>query len=142
LHDKRIGYGKCGVKRVWTATDTAGNTASTEQEIQFTSPGQPAVTFPSFTIVACGELEHVTKEKLLPSIVVVHPCGLPTNVTFYDPSESTSCDVTFTRQWTVMDDCGAEVKSTQTIQVLQLQLPTSPAVSFPDISLFIQPKLG
>ena len=118
--------GECGVLRVWNATDDAGNTAYINQEIMFTSPREATVKFPDDAIVPCGDLQQVTDDSMLPAIKVEHPCGLPVNITYTDPSEAGRCEVTFNRQWLLTDDCGGQVSHSQQIQILKLQIPDTP----------------
>ena len=118
--------GECGIIRVWNATDDAGNSAYTSQEIMFTSPQPANVQFPVDAIVPCGDLVQETKGLMLPAIKVVHPCGLPVNISYADPSESDRCGVTFTRHWSVTDDCGGHVTHSQQIRILDLQIPDTP----------------
>ena len=118
--------GECGILRVWNATDAAGNTAYSSQEILFTSPQPAKVQFPDDAIVPCGDLMQETKDLMLTAIKVVHPCGLPVNISYSDPSESGQCGVTFTRHWSVTDDCGGHVTHSQQIRILDLQVPDTP----------------
>ena len=118
--------GECGIIRVWNATDNAGNTAYTSQEIKFTSPRQPSVQFPDDATVPCGDLEQVTKTLMLPAVMVDHPCRLPVNISYADPNEAGRCGLIFNRLWSVTDDCGGQVSHSQRIQVLELQVPDTP----------------
>ena len=121
-----VASGECGIMRNWNATDAAGNTVHFSQEIMFTSPQPANVQFPGDSIVPCGDLMQETKEVMLPSIKVVHPCGLPVNISYTDPSESGRCGVIFTRLWSVTDDCGGHVTHQQQIRILELQVPDTP----------------
>ncbi|CAG2191762.1 unnamed protein product [Mytilus edulis] len=51
----------CGIKRVWTATDAAGNEANQTQVILFESPTPIRLLFAKEAVVACGDIDDFTK---------------------------------------------------------------------------------
>ena len=116
----------CGVLREWTATDAAGNSGSMHQQITFTSPRPAKVQFPRNAQVPCGDLDIVTKEVMMPSVKVIHPCNLPVNISFIDPNGDGQCGVTFNRTWQVTDDCEGSLRYFQLIKMLEPQIPLTP----------------
>ena len=118
----------CTLNRVWIASDKAGNTATLTQSITFFSPIPPAISAPKHISIPCGSIEDAIESAsdLAKSIIVLHPCGRPTELTFMDSTDVNRCGFTFTRTWFASDDCGNQATFQQTIRVLDQQLPDSP----------------
>lgn len=116
----------CASIRVWTATDSAGNAAMSNQDIQISSPRPPVVSSPSQISVACGSLVDASSNLADNNISVQHPCNRPLSFGFSDSANLTQCGFTFSRVWEVMDDCGSSVIFTQVIRVLDQQFPDGP----------------
>ncbi|XP_041361403.1 uncharacterized protein LOC121377467 [Gigantopelta aegis] len=117
----------CTVRRLWEATDSAGNTASTIQRISFTSPKPAHISAPARLVVACNQFPDSTQstdDDL--TIDVTHPCNRSVVITHTDSVSSIRCGTTFTRNWVVTDDCGEVTRFQQTIQILALQYPDYP----------------
>ena len=118
--------GGCGLTRMWTATDSAGNIARSNQSITFLNPQAPTVSTPNMITVACGNVEEVSSSLASDNITVHHPCDRPVTLSFSDSASITQCGFTFTRIWTIADDCGRSTLFTQTIRVLDQQFPDGP----------------
>ena len=116
----------CTVRRVWTTTDEAGNSASVTQTITFTSPRPPQITAPSEIAIPCGSVEDAIRNAAQTNLLVIHPCGRPVNVTYNDSTSVDRCGFTFTRNWRAQDDCGSTSVFMQTIRVLDQQFPDGP----------------
>lgn len=116
----------CSVRRVWSATDNAGNNASFTQTITITNPLPPRILTPSEIVIPCGSVEEAFQNAVQANLTIVHPCDRPVTVTFADSAQIDQCGFTLTRTWIVMDDCGTSSNLQQTVRVLDLQLPDSP----------------
>lgn len=123
----------CSLQRVWSAFDEAGNSKTLTQTITFTGLQAPTIDFPADSVVPCSVASELTNqaEELRKTVNITHPCNRPVNVTYQDSTDDIDrCGFTFTRTWTVTDDCGQSVSNErpQTIRVLPLLLPVSPQV--------------
>ena len=116
----------CALTRTWTATDRAGNTAQSSQSITFQNPQPPVIMTSNMITVACGNVEEVSSFLARENISVRHPCNRPVNLSFRDSATINRCGFTFTRVWTVLDDCGGSTLFTQTVRVLDQQFPDGP----------------
>ena len=58
--------------------------------------------------------------------VLSHPCNRSMNVSYQDSVEQKLCGDTFTRYWSVIDDCDNSVGFQQTVKILELQTPDYP----------------
>ena len=117
----------CAIRRIWTATDNANNSASLTQTISFTNPQPPNVSSPNEIAIPCGSVEEVIQDVGQATLNVIHPCGRPITLSFSDSSVVNRCGFTFTRRWMIQDDCGSSSTFLQLIRVLQQQFPDSPA---------------
>ena len=116
----------CTTRRVWNATDDAGNSAVLVQTITFTVPQPPLILTPSEIAIPCGNIEDAIQNTEQANLTVIHPCERPVNVSFSDSTSVDRCGFTFTRAWVVQDDCGTSTTFQQNIRVLDQQLPDSP----------------
>ena len=134
---KDIAGSGCSVKRNWTLVDDAGNKAEMIQFIIFISKRAPEITFEANTVVPCGSTSEITGNGGVfnQAIKVVHPCNRTVKITFQDSNVVDRCGFTFTRTWTVLDDCGEKATATQTIEILPLQVPESPQNSELNVDL-------
>ena len=117
----------CAIRRIWTAADNANNSASLAQTISFTNPQPPTISAPSEIAIPCGSVEEVIQDIGQTTLNVTHPCGRPITLSYSDSSVVNRCGFTFTRTWTIQDDCGSSSIFLQLIRVLQQQFPDSPA---------------
>ncbi len=118
--------GGCGLTRMWVASDRVGNVAYYNQIINFTNPQPPVVTTSNSSIVVpCGNVTEVSSNLASENITIHHPCNRPVNTTFRD-SADIRCDFTFTRSWTILDDCGGSALFIQTIRVFEQLFPKGP----------------
>lgn len=117
----------CAIRRIWTATDNANNSASLTQMISFTNPQPPNVSSPNEISIPCGSVEEVIQDVGQATLTVTHACGRPITLSFSDSSVVNRCGFTFTRTWMIQDDCGSSSTFLQLIRVLQQQFPDSPA---------------
>ena len=117
----------CGFRRVWTATDHAGNSATVSQiiSILITSQEGPTITSPTEVSVPCGSIESTISSANY-RLLVSHPCGRPITTSFIDSAVIDRCDFVFNRTWTVQDDCGNAITFMQTVRILDQRLPNSP----------------
>lgn len=125
LSYRDIPGGSCSFQRKWTATDQAGNSASVVQVINLSNPATPNVRYHRNATIACGSFEE-QQQDMRDAINVTHPCNRPITITHSDSVSSILCGTTFTRTWTIADDCGMRVSVGQRIRILPLQLPEYP----------------
>lgn len=120
--------GGCRLDREWTAEDWAGNTNSFTQIITFTSSQPPELSLPANKLLACGDPveDDRTAEDLVREGLLYHPCNRSMQVHYIDSIQQKLCGMTFTRTWTVEDDCGGTTQSYQTVTILELVLPEQP----------------
>lgn len=117
--------GSCSFQRKWIATDQAGNSASMMQDIKLTNPRGPTVSYHRNATIACGSFDE-QQQDMRDAINVTHPCGRPITITHVDSVPTILCGTTFTRTWTIADDCRQQVSVGQQIRILPLQLPDYP----------------
>ena len=116
----------CTLRRIWNASDDAGNNASLIQTITFTVPQPPQILTSRQITIPCGNVEDAIQNAEKTTLTVIHPCERPVKTTFTDSAPVDRCGFTFTRTWVVLDDCGTSSTLQQTIRVLDQQLPDSP----------------
>ena len=101
----------CYIRRTWTATDTAGNSAFMIQNIELEYP--PTVSMLSPVTFQCdstlSSVEVPTNTASAPN-----PCGLPLLLTHEDSVNDFTCPSDFVRNWTVRV-CNRMASSLQTI---------------------------
>ena len=117
--------GSCSFQRKWTAKDQAGNTNSKIQLINLSNLKEPTVSYHGTATIACGSFEE-QQQDMRDAINVTHPCDRPVTITYIDSVQTILCGTTFTRTWTIADDCGKQVSVGQRIRILRLQLPDYP----------------
>ena len=125
LTHQDIPGGSCSFERKWTAKDQAGNTASKIQVINLSNPTPPTVSYHANATIACGSFEE-QQQDMRDAINVTHPCDRPITITHVDSVPTILCASSFTRTWTIADDCGRQVSVHQKIRILSLQLPDYP----------------
>ena len=117
----------CGILRVWTGTDAAGNTANVTQEISILNPLPPFVQDPHVISVPCGSIDSIITNPLYSNLSVIHPCERPTMTSYTPVIQIDRCGFTVNRTWLIQDDCGINVTFQQTVHILDRQLPENPA---------------
>ncbi|XP_068683141.1 uncharacterized protein [Montipora foliosa] len=125
LNHQDIPGGGCSFHRKWTAKDQAGNSASKIQVINLNNPSPPTVIYHANATIACGSFEE-QQQDMRDAINVTHPCDRPVTITHVDSVPTILCASSFTRTWTIVDDCGSHVSVQQKIRILSLQLPDYP----------------
>ncbi|VDI13273.1 Hypothetical predicted protein, partial [Mytilus galloprovincialis] len=117
----------CGIQRVWTATDAAGNEATQTQVISFESPTPIRLLFAREALVPCGDIDDFTKSMQdYISNNINHPCGIPFKRISFTDSNINKCGITIIRTWHIEDSCGSTANGTQQIKILQLEVPVTP----------------
>ncbi|KAL9963564.1 hypothetical protein ACROYT_G027084 [Oculina patagonica] len=134
LTHQDIAGGSCSFQRKWTATDQAGNSASKTQVINLSNPSPPTVSYHGNATIACGSFEE-QQQDMRDAINVTHPCDRPITITHVDSVPTILCASTFTRTWTIADDCGKQVTVQQQIRILALQLPDYPKIGQVNVNL-------
>ena len=109
----------CLVRRTWTATDSAGNSALFSQTIHLEYV--PTITLLSPVVFQCdgtlGMIEIPTSTASAPN-----PCRLPLSLTHEDPVREFACPGNFVRNWTV-NICNNTSSMQQTIILYDLCPP-------------------
>ncbi len=118
----------CILERIWTATDEAGNEASQTQNITFTSTQPPELQLPLSVLLACGDPvnDDRSAEDLVNEGLLSHQCNRSMDVKYTDSTAQKYCGMTFTRTWTVTDDCGGQTQRDQTVIILEPSMPEQP----------------
>ena len=117
----------CGILRVWTGTDAAGNTVNVTQEINILNPLPPIVQDPHVISVPCGSIDSIIANPLYANLSVIHPCERPTTTSYTPFIQIDRCNFTVNRTWLIQDDCGINITFQQTVHILDQQLPENPA---------------
>ena len=73
------------------------------QIITLVSPQRPNVQYEPNLILACDVVAEARKiaERYRKAIIITHPCGRNTTLTFTDSVDPLICGITFTRSWKV-----------------------------------------
>lgn len=111
------------VRRVWTVTDSCGNTASAIQSITVQDSIPPTFVAPFQVTIECKEdLDNLDITGRV--LFVSDNCGIQ-DTTYRDSiTQVSSCVLTIQRFWTVRDECGNKTTKMQRIQVADTQGPT------------------
>ena len=109
----------CSIRRTWTATDAAGNSAFMIQHIDLDY--SPTVSLLSPLTFQCDST--LSSVEVLTSTASAHnPCGLPLLLTHEDSVSEFPCPGDFVRNWTVRV-CNRMTSSSQTIVLYDLCPP-------------------
>ncbi|MEO7514601.1 MAG: hypothetical protein ABIW93_02230 [Verrucomicrobiota bacterium] len=109
------------ILRLWTATDTCGNTINGQQTINVVDTQKPRITCPSISVQCVNDLPSAYNNLtafLTAGGTASDNCDA--DLTFSITSASSlagSCPGTMTRVYRVTDDCGNFAEATQTILV-------------------------
>ncbi|XP_072021322.1 uncharacterized protein [Amphiura filiformis] len=108
--------------------DAAGNIASVMQTLTFSNPQPPVLQLPTRLLLPCGDpIDDLrSSQELVEDGLLSHPCNRSMNVSYLDSIEQKLCGKSFTRYWSVIDDCGNSVGIQQAIKILELQMPDQP----------------
>ena len=114
LTQQDIPGSSCSFQREWIAKDQAGNSATKTQKINLNNPSPPTVSYHANATIACGSFEE-QQQDMRDAINVTHPCDRPITITHVDSVSTILCSSSFTRTWTIADDCGRQVSVQQKI---------------------------
>jgi len=110
------------VRRVWTATDDCGNTATAAQAFSFHDNNAPTLSgIPADTVIYCEALPP--PPELYTDITAGDNCDVYPGLIYEEISGQTSngtcTDVTYTvtRRWTAVDECGNETTAEQLLEI-------------------------
>ena len=112
----------CTFTRVWNASDSGNNRIFANQSIRFSDVSPPVVSSPANIPVPCGSIAQYN------NLSVSHACNRPLAVSYADSVGVYRCAFSFTRTWTILDDCGTSLTFTQDIRVLNQQFPIHPQI--------------
>lgn len=108
------------IRRVWTASDTCGNTDSVEQIVTVIDTSAPVfdISAPADTTVECDEV------PVMATLTATDNCGAVTLITREDTTAG-SCpqEYTLRRVWTAEDECGNADSVEQTVMVIDTTAP-------------------
>lgn len=114
------------ITRVWTATDSGGQSSSCTQTITVVDTTVPDLTIPADLTMECDES---TDPSNTGQASASDNCDSSPELTFRDVTADGSCpqESVIGRIWTATDDCGNSTSGEQLITVLDL---TSPIMTF------------
>jgi len=119
MHTDEVLNLACGQQhvRTWTATDACGNSTIAQQKITVTDDMAPVFTTDVENLtIECGEpVAFVT-------MTATDACSTVA-LAFGDEVQMGACGETFTRTWTATDACGNEAITSQTITVVDTEVP-------------------
>ena len=119
--DVEIDNSNCEISyiRTWTATSICGMAATAVQTVVTVDNTAPAfVNVPADVTVDCGE----TPAFGTPAYSDL--CSSDVSMTSEDNAFSTGCGITYSRVWTISDDCGNTASATQTITEVDTTAPS------------------
>ena len=114
-------YQGCSIRRTWTATDDAGNSATLDQIINVTF--SPSLSFLPQVSFSC---DSTSSSALVPpdTATAPNPCRLPLELTFNDSVNEHTCPSSFMRNWTV-NVCNQSISEQQSINLYTLCPPSA-----------------
>ncbi len=116
------------ITRTWIFTDACGNNVTSSQTITVIDTQAPVFTVPPIT----ANVECIGDVPAMTNLNYTDNCDPSGNVAGTDVSDGLSCPETITRTWTFTDACGNNASVSQTIIVLDTQVPVfavSPATA-------------
>ena len=118
FHDFHQG---CSIRRTWTATDDAGNSATLDQIINVTF--SPSLSFLPQVSFSC---DSTSSSVIVPrnTATAPNPCRLPLELGFNDSVNEHMCPSSFTRNWTV-NICSQTISELQRINLYDLCPPNA-----------------
>jgi regulation of enolase protein 1 (concanavalin A-like superfamily) len=110
----------CGysVTRVWSATDSCGNTVQCAQTVTVRDTTAPTLTCVPGKVVECGQAWSFDAPTATDN------CGTPTVSIVSTVSVTNGCDVVVTRTWKATDACGNETECRQSVTIRDTTKPT------------------
>src|SRR5204863_3287141 len=107
--------------RIWTATDSSGNSPNAVQPINIVSTTAQTISDVPDAIVECTSSIDPSATRTATGSAT---CG-PVTITHSDGPMSGQCGNTgsFVRTWTATDGCGKTAQSTQTITIVDTTAP-------------------
>ena len=117
--------GTYAVRRVFTATDNCGNTATAEQRVNVVDTQAPTFAeVPAATTISCGEAVPTVLAK------ADDACDADVLVSVSETTEPGACAGSYTvvRTFTATDDCGNAATAEQRVSVVDGEAPTFASV--------------
>ncbi|MFD1063793.1 gliding motility-associated C-terminal domain-containing protein, partial [Winogradskyella litorisediminis] len=117
--------GEYSITRIWTATDTCGNTSTATQTINVVDVDAPVFdALPDTTTINCPATPEFAQAT------AIDACGSDFELTFEDVRTDGNCagEYSVTRTWTATDTCGNTSTATQTINVVDVDAPVFDAL--------------
>ena len=116
-------------ERTWTVTDACGNATTGIQTVSISDTLAPIFTVPADTTLYLDAVCFVdtTTTSIGTATGVSDACTAAPIITYVDDETNLSgCNATgsFTRTWTVTDDCGNATIQTQTVAILDTLAPS------------------
>jgi large repetitive protein len=108
------------ITRVWTATDSCGNSSSASQTVTVVDTTAPVLAgVPADVTAQCDDVPTAANPTALDN------CDSNPNITFAETSAAGSCAGSFvlTRTWTATDACGNSSSATQHVTVIDTTAP-------------------
>ncbi len=119
------------IKRLWTATDICGNTATCIQTIKLLDSIPPAIICPPDVTLNCGQSSDPASTGLAKA---TDNCDGDPLIAYTDEvSNPNACDPVILRKWQATDLCGNPAECTQTIHLTDIEDPV--IVCPPDLTM-------
>ncbi len=109
------------ITRIYSVTDACGNTINVTHLILITDPFPPTASNPVAVNVQC--IANVPVPNILVVTDEADNQGVPVVAFLSDVSNGLTCPEVITRTYSVTDICGGQIFVTQTITVLDTQVP-------------------
>ena len=106
----------CSIKRTWSATDAAGNTAYLVQHIALEF--SPSVSLLPLLSFQCDSASRDPIQVPTNTASAPNPCRRPLQILYENSISHYICPGNFNRTWTVVDDCNQ--KNTSSLQTIHL----------------------
>ncbi len=125
-----IGAGDCSnfkyeLHRTWRITDGCGNTIDSTQVISVDDSTLPSFTMPADITIACGMPTDTSATGNITNLSDNCSTNLTVSMVESIPPGNCPQEMTITRTWTVMDECGNSLSKSQTVTVEDNVAPTA-----------------